>query len=369
MHPKNVLPNPFYFRFSLRVLFITCFILVSLLSLIRVETAHACTSSTAAATDPCVAANCVKAGIGNNGNCLKLITDCSTFTGPGSNGSNTIANCSNALASCFTSEIDTTGCKDNGVLSRVTVCNQGNVDAAGSCGVDQAIDDRNANSGGTDFATNKGIMQARTDQLNQNCQNQNGFTIQQVQTCKDNLMKDNADCNAQLGGQAAQISQQAYNNCMASKANNPGDCAALGGTFDQAANKCNPPANAAPPGSTPGQGAAPAQPGTPVTSASVGTGTGTCGQAKTNIIKNCGNGKGLPILVKVLQFALSALTMIVGIAAVGGLAWAALMYARAGDNEGTTKEAKDLIRNVVIGIVLYGFMIAIIDWLVPGAGI
>jgi hypothetical protein len=58
--------------------------------------------------------------------------------------------------------------------------------------------------------------------------------------------------------------------------------------------------------------------------------------------------------------------MLVGVAALGGLAWASITYARATDNSGTVSEAKDMIRNIVIGLILYGFLIAIVNWLVPG---
>jgi hypothetical protein len=58
--------------------------------------------------------------------------------------------------------------------------------------------------------------------------------------------------------------------------------------------------------------------------------------------------------------------MLVGVAAVGGLAWAAVQYARATDDSGVVSDAKKLIRNVIIGIILYGFLVAIVNWLIPG---
>lgn len=91
-----------------------------------------------------------------------------------------------------------------------------------------------------------------------------------------------------------------------------------------------------------------------------------CGDARVNILA-CGNGKGSEALANVLRIILMVLTLLVGVAAVAGLALASMKYANAGDNSGTVSEAKDTIRNIVIGIVLYGFLIALVNWLIPGA--
>lgn len=89
-----------------------------------------------------------------------------------------------------------------------------------------------------------------------------------------------------------------------------------------------------------------------------------CGAAKTNLI-SC-EGSGVSALASVLKIALFVLTIIVGIAAVGAIAYAAVLYSAGEDNSNRTSDAKNLIRNVVIGLVVYGFMIAIINWLIPG---
>ena len=94
---------------------------------------------------------------------------------------------------------------------------------------------------------------------------------------------------------------------------------------------------------------------------------GTCGKARTNLIV-C-DGEGMQALAGVLRIAIFVLTVIVGIAATGGIAYSAVLYAGAQDNAGNTQKAKELIRNIVIGLIAYGFMIAIITWLVPGMNI
>lgn len=91
-----------------------------------------------------------------------------------------------------------------------------------------------------------------------------------------------------------------------------------------------------------------------------------CGSVKTNLIACKKNGPAGQALGDVLKIIISVLTVIIGIAATGGLAWAAILYAKAEDNAGNVSEAKTLIRNIVIGILLYGFMVAIVNWLVPG---
>lgn len=95
---------------------------------------------------------------------------------------------------------------------------------------------------------------------------------------------------------------------------------------------------------------------------------GRCGQARVNLL-DCGTDEGAGAFNNVLKIILQVLTVLVGIAAVGGIAYAAVTYARAEDNSGLVSEARTLIRNIVIGILLYGFLIAIISWLVPGLSI
>lgn len=91
---------------------------------------------------------------------------------------------------------------------------------------------------------------------------------------------------------------------------------------------------------------------------------GECGKAKTNIIE-C-DGEGVEAIGNVLANVLFILTMLVGIVATGGIVYAAVLYASAQDNSGQISQAKTIIRDVAIGLFIYGFMIAIVNWLVPG---
>lgn len=94
-------------------------------------------------------------------------------------------------------------------------------------------------------------------------------------------------------------------------------------------------------------------------------GTKQCGQASTNII-GCGSDQGATALNNVLRIFVIVLTFGIGIAATGSIAYSAIRYAGARDNQSDVSLARERIRNVVIGLLLYGFLIAIANWLVPG---
>ena len=99
----------------------------------------------------------------------------------------------------------------------------------------------------------------------------------------------------------------------------------------------------------------------------IGSVSGKCGsRARTNLIICEDNTEGKDTINNVLKIFVMVLSVGVGIAAVGGLAFSAAQYAQAGDNESTVSAAKERIRNIVIGILLYGFLLAIVNWLVPG---
>ena len=90
-----------------------------------------------------------------------------------------------------------------------------------------------------------------------------------------------------------------------------------------------------------------------------------CGGTKTQLIA-CDAKTGVGTINELIRITISVLTVLIGIAATGGIAYGALLYASAHDDQGRVTSAITIIRNVVIGLVLYGFMIAIINWLIPG---
>lgn len=106
--------------------------------------------------------------------------------------------------------------------------------------------------------------------------------------------------------------------------------------------------------------------------ASLNSGLGKCGESKTNIII-CSSDSGSKdedkpenVLSNVLRIFVIVLSFGVGIAAVASIAYSAIRYAGARDNQGDVSLARERIRNTVIGLLLYGFLIAIANWLVPG---
>ena len=67
-----------------------------------------------------------------------------------------------------------------------------------------------------------------------------------------------------------------------------------------------------------------------------------------------------------LLITLNIMTAGVGIAAVGGIVWAAILYSSASDSAEQVKKAKDIIRNVAIGLVSYALMYLFLNFLIPG---
>ena len=93
--------------------------------------------------------------------------------------------------------------------------------------------------------------------------------------------------------------------------------------------------------------------------------TSKCGNTKTQLIA-CEGKTGIETIGNLIKIVISVMTVLIGVAATGGLAYAGLLYASAQDDQSKVSSAKTIARNVIIGILLYGFTIAIINWLVPG---
>lgn len=93
--------------------------------------------------------------------------------------------------------------------------------------------------------------------------------------------------------------------------------------------------------------------------------SGKCGGAKTEII-SCNEGAGVGAIGSMIKIAIMVLTILIGIVAVGGITYAAILYSSARDNQGQIQQAIGIIRNVVIGLVMYGLLIALVNWLIPG---
>jgi Na+-driven multidrug efflux pump len=89
-----------------------------------------------------------------------------------------------------------------------------------------------------------------------------------------------------------------------------------------------------------------------------------CGDTKTHLI-SCDGSTGTGSLSALISITLTVMSILVGIVAVGGIAYAGAIYASARDDQTKVDEAKRIIRNIIVGIVLYASTIAIIGWLIP----
>lgn len=92
-----------------------------------------------------------------------------------------------------------------------------------------------------------------------------------------------------------------------------------------------------------------------------------CGDVATSII-GCPDdaGDGEDVIFWLLRWVLRIMTAGVGIAAVGGIAYGALLYTTAESKPEQTKKAIGVITNVVIGIIAYALMAVFLNFLIPG---
>ena len=97
--------------------------------------------------------------------------------------------------------------------------------------------------------------------------------------------------------------------------------------------------------------------------------TPTCAILPQNICNSASTGgtdvkkTGVYLL---LVWVLNLMTAGVGIAAVGALVYAGVLYASAEGKSDQVAKAKQIITNTVVGIVVYALMFLVINWLVPG---
>lgn len=95
-----------------------------------------------------------------------------------------------------------------------------------------------------------------------------------------------------------------------------------------------------------------------------------CGEVETSIDFGCGEGSDGNIgdagIYRLLTAILRFFAIGVGIAVTIGIVWGGLMFMTARGNSGQTQKAISIIVNAVIGLLLFIFMYAIINFLVPG---
>lgn len=103
---------------------------------------------------------------------------------------------------------------------------------------------------------------------------------------------------------------------------------------------------------------------------------GTCSDGSTPVDSKCADGVeytapevkvvGDTGIWGILLLAINILTAGIGVAAVGGILYGSILYASAGGSPDGVKKAKDIIKNVVIGLVAYALMYSLLNFLIPG---
>ncbi len=95
-----------------------------------------------------------------------------------------------------------------------------------------------------------------------------------------------------------------------------------------------------------------------------------CGGIDTSIIECKEDNTGDKIdnngVWGLLLIALNIMTAGVVLVAVGGIVYAAILYATAEDKADQVSQAKGIITNVVIGLVAFALMYSAVNFLIPG---
>jgi hypothetical protein len=184
--------------------------------------------------------------------------------------------------------------------------------------------------------------------LNACADNQDQAGAASVEDCMSTATKNLTTKTTACQGATDQAAcSQAVGNCIT---NNPTDTAKQQACITAAKNSAS--------------GSNTQQPGGSNSSTVSGNG-GKCGGA-TTVILDCGGKSGEDAIGDLLKQFVLLLSLGVGIVATGAIIYGAILYSSARDNASQTQQAIGVIRNAVIGIILYIFMVAIVNWLVPG---
>jgi hypothetical protein len=96
---------------------------------------------------------------------------------------------------------------------------------------------------------------------------------------------------------------------------------------------------------------------------------GSCGGVDTALI-NCSQGGGENVedtgLWGLLILTVNILTAGVGVLALVGFVYGAILYTSAGGSPEQIKKARTVFTNVVIGVIAFGAMFTLLNFIVPG---
>lgn len=93
-----------------------------------------------------------------------------------------------------------------------------------------------------------------------------------------------------------------------------------------------------------------------------------CGDVRVSIVRGdfCDDSGEGGVIFGLLKWVLRIMTGGIAIAAVGGIAYGALLYTTAENKPDQTKKAIGVITNVVVGIAAYALMAVFLNFLIPG---
>lgn len=91
----------------------------------------------------------------------------------------------------------------------------------------------------------------------------------------------------------------------------------------------------------------------------------TCGGAETSII-DCGGQTGEQAVYAIIKQVIQILTVGIFMVAVAAVIWGGILYSSSSGSPDGVKRARDVWVNTFIGLLLYAFLVAITNFLIPG---
>lgn len=91
---------------------------------------------------------------------------------------------------------------------------------------------------------------------------------------------------------------------------------------------------------------------------------GSCGGAETSVI-SC-EGEGSTAIINIIKQVIKILTAGVGVAAFGAVVYGAFLYTTSEGSPDKVKKAREVWMNTVIGLLMFAFMVAITNFIIPG---
>lgn len=99
--------------------------------------------------------------------------------------------------------------------------------------------------------------------------------------------------------------------------------------------------------------------------------TPSCGGVQTSLIsceQTGGDGNNIKDtgVWGILILAINIMIGVIGVAALGGIIYGAILYTSAGGNMEQTKKGMQIIANVAIGLIAFALMFVALNFLIPG---